>query len=172
MNSETRRLNKLKDTNRNLAKLPELAVKIIEKNGKVHGAESTGQRLPICRQSEYVGTVHKIMTRCLSRCVPLLINTSLVRSGLSLVQSDDSRREINSCPISLTPLSPLNHDSQSAAFAGSPCSKPARPLRTGRSFTRNALTANNATPRRKPSDVSRAWPVPLHRTSLPERRAE
>jgi hypothetical protein len=31
-------------------------------------------------------------------------------ASVSCVQSDDSRRETNSCPTSLTPLSPLNHD--------------------------------------------------------------
>ena len=43
MKSETRRLNKLKDTSRNLAKrykLPEAALKIIEKAGRVHGQQS------------------------------------------------------------------------------------------------------------------------------------
>jgi len=43
MKSETRRLNKLKDTSRNLAKrykLPEAALKIIEKAGKIHGQQS------------------------------------------------------------------------------------------------------------------------------------
>lgn len=43
MKSETRRLNRLKDTSRNLAKrykLPEAALKIIEKAGKVHGQQS------------------------------------------------------------------------------------------------------------------------------------
>ena len=37
-------------------------------------------------------------------------------------------------------------------------------MRTGSPFTRNALTANSAPPRRKPSDVLRAW---SHRTSPP-----
>jgi hypothetical protein len=43
MKSETRRLNKLKDTSRNLAKrykLPETALKAIEKAGKIHGQQS------------------------------------------------------------------------------------------------------------------------------------
>jgi len=43
MKSETRRLNKLKDTSRNLAKrykLPEAALRIIEKAGKIHGQQS------------------------------------------------------------------------------------------------------------------------------------
>jgi hypothetical protein len=40
MKSETSRLNKLKDTSLNLCKrymLPEAALKIIEKAGKIHG---------------------------------------------------------------------------------------------------------------------------------------
>ena len=43
MKSETRRLNKLKDTSHNLAKrykLPEAALKIIERAGKIHGQQS------------------------------------------------------------------------------------------------------------------------------------
>ena len=43
MKSETRRLNKLKDTSHNLAKrykLPEAALKIIGKAGRVHGQQS------------------------------------------------------------------------------------------------------------------------------------
>jgi|SRR5208282_536255 len=43
MKSETRRLNKLKDTSHNLAKryrLSEAALKIIEKAGKIHGQQS------------------------------------------------------------------------------------------------------------------------------------
>jgi hypothetical protein len=43
MKSETRRLNKLKDESRNVAKtykLPLAALKIIEKAGKVHGQQS------------------------------------------------------------------------------------------------------------------------------------
>jgi len=43
MKSETRRLNRLKDTSRNLAKrykLPLAALKIIEKAGRVHGQQS------------------------------------------------------------------------------------------------------------------------------------
>lgn len=43
MKSETRRLNKLKDTSHNLAKryrLPQTALKIIEKAGKIHGQQS------------------------------------------------------------------------------------------------------------------------------------
>jgi hypothetical protein len=43
MKSETRRLNKLTDTSHNLAKrykLPEAALKIIEKAGKIHGQQS------------------------------------------------------------------------------------------------------------------------------------
>jgi len=50
MNSETRRLNKLKDTSRNLAKrykLPEVAVQIIEKNAKVHGQQSRAIRVAV-----------------------------------------------------------------------------------------------------------------------------
>ncbi len=43
MKSETRRLNKLKDDSRNIAKrykLPEAALKIIERAGKIHGQQS------------------------------------------------------------------------------------------------------------------------------------
>jgi len=43
MKSETRRLNKLKDTSHNLAKryrLPQAALKIIEQAGKIHGQQS------------------------------------------------------------------------------------------------------------------------------------
>jgi len=46
MKNETRRLNKLKDTSRNLAKrykLPEAALRIIEKAGKIHGQQSAIQ---------------------------------------------------------------------------------------------------------------------------------
>jgi hypothetical protein len=58
MNSETRRLNKLKDTSRNLAKrykLPEVAVKIIEKNGKVHGQQSRAIQVAVELLWEKVG---------------------------------------------------------------------------------------------------------------------
>jgi hypothetical protein len=50
MKTETRRLNKLKDTSRNLAKrykLPEAALKIIEKAGKIHGQQSRAIRVAV-----------------------------------------------------------------------------------------------------------------------------
>jgi hypothetical protein len=43
MKSETSRLNKLKDTSHNVAKrykLPEAALEVIEKAGKIHGQQS------------------------------------------------------------------------------------------------------------------------------------
>jgi hypothetical protein len=58
MNSETRRLNKLKDTSRNLAKrhkLPEAALKIIEMNGKVHGQQSRAIQVAVELLWEKVG---------------------------------------------------------------------------------------------------------------------
>ena len=50
MKSETRRLNKLKDTSRNLAKrykLPEAALKIIERAGKIHGQQSRAIQIAV-----------------------------------------------------------------------------------------------------------------------------
>src|SRR6266700_206958 len=50
MKSETSRLNKLKDTSHNLAKrykLPEAALKIIEKAGKIHGQQSRAIQVAI-----------------------------------------------------------------------------------------------------------------------------
>src|ERR1700694_3022698 len=58
MKSETRRLNKLKDTSRNLAKrykLPEAALKIIEKYGKVHGQQSRAIQVAVELLWEKVG---------------------------------------------------------------------------------------------------------------------
>jgi hypothetical protein len=54
MKSETRRLNKLKDTSRNLAKrykLSEAALRIIEKAGKIHGQQS--RAIPYSRQLSF-----------------------------------------------------------------------------------------------------------------------
>jgi hypothetical protein len=50
MKNETRRLNKLKDTSRNLAKrykLPEAALKIIESAGKIHGQQSRAIQIAV-----------------------------------------------------------------------------------------------------------------------------
>ncbi|MGA2425047.1 MAG: hypothetical protein ABSG07_13675 [Terriglobales bacterium] len=50
MKSETRRLNKLKDTSRNLAKrykLSEAALTIIEKAGKIHGQQSRAIQIAV-----------------------------------------------------------------------------------------------------------------------------
>jgi hypothetical protein len=58
MKSETRRLNKLKDTSLNLAKrykLPEAALKIIERAGKIHGQQSRAIQVAVELLWEKVG---------------------------------------------------------------------------------------------------------------------
>jgi|ERR1700685_207073 len=58
MRSETRRLNKLRDTSRNLAKrykLSETAVAIIEKYGKIHGQQSRAIQIAVELLWEKVG---------------------------------------------------------------------------------------------------------------------
>jgi hypothetical protein len=58
MKNETRRLNKLKDTSRNLAKrykLSEAALKIIEKAGKIHGQQSRAIQVAVELLWEKVG---------------------------------------------------------------------------------------------------------------------
>ena len=58
MKSETRRLSKLKDTSRNLAKrykLPEAALRIIEKAGKIHGQQSRAIQVAVELLWEKVG---------------------------------------------------------------------------------------------------------------------
>ncbi len=58
MKSETRRLNKLKDTSHNLAKryrLPLAALKIIERAGKIHGQQSRAIQVAVELLWEKVG---------------------------------------------------------------------------------------------------------------------
>jgi len=58
MKSETRRLNKLKDTSHNLAKryrLPQAALKIIEQAGKIHGQQSRAIQVAVELLWEKVG---------------------------------------------------------------------------------------------------------------------
>jgi hypothetical protein len=58
MKSETRRLNKLKETSRNLAKrykLSEAALKSIEKAGKIHGQQSRAIQVAVELLWEKVG---------------------------------------------------------------------------------------------------------------------
>ena len=74
MKSETRRLNKLKDTSHNLAKrykLPEAALKIIERAGKIHG-----------QQSRAIQVAVEILWRFYSPSVPVRIPESIFNSPL------------------------------------------------------------------------------------------
>jgi hypothetical protein len=83
MKSETLRLNKLKDTSRNLAKcykLPEAALKIIEKYGKVHGQQSRAIQVAVELLWEKVGW------KVPDRAIQLERGCGILNSGLHATQ--------------------------------------------------------------------------------------
>src|SRR6266568_122166 len=99
MKSETRRLNKLKDESRNIAKrykLPETAAEIIERAGKIHGQQSPAIQVAVeilwrshgptdlsgVMESPLIGKTYKLPPRTVGCIETLAEESGMTRGGV------------------------------------------------------------------------------------------